>query len=153
MVNLPSYTGMNMNTKHVRKEDVKRKWHLVDATDKVLGRLATKIATALMGKDKVTYSAHVDTGDGVVVINCEKIKVTGKKAEQKEYKRFSGYPGGLKIENYESLMKRKPTDILRHAVDGMLPKNKLGSKMIKRLKLYVGDKHSQRAQKPKETEL
>ena len=142
-----------MNTKHIRKEDVKRAWHLVDANDKVLGRLATKIATVLMGKNKALYSKHVDAGDGVVVINCEKIKVTGKKAEQKEYKRFSGYPGGLKIENYESLIKRRPDDILRRAVNGMLPKNKLGNRMIKRLKLYVGDKHSQEAQKPKATEL
>ena len=142
-----------MKTTHVRQEDVKREWHLVDAKGQVLGRLATKIATLLMGKHKVTFSSHVDGGDGVVVINCEKIKVTGKKAQEKLYKRYSGYPGGLKEETLEDLLKRRPHEILKHAVDGMLPKNKLGRRMIKRLKLSVGDKHSHAAQRPKEIKL
>ncbi|MFC1576611.1 50S ribosomal protein L13 [Candidatus Omnitrophota bacterium] len=139
-----------MKTQHIRQTDVERTWHIVDANDKVLGRLATKIATLLIGKHKATFSSHVDGGDGVVVINCEKIKVTGKKPQQKLYKRFSGYPGGLKLETLESLKERRPHEILRTAVKGMLPKNKLGRKMIKRLKLYVGDKHPHVAQNPKE---
>ena len=142
-----------MKSTHVRKEDVKHEWYLVDAKDKVLGRLATKIASMLRGKHKVTYSPHVDSGDGIVVINCEKIRVTGKKPEQKIYKRFSGYPGGLKEELYSSLIKRRPHEILRHAVNGMLPKNKLGRQMIKRLKLCVGAKHSHTAQRPKEIKI
>ena len=142
-----------MKTTHVRQEDVKRSWYLIDAEGKILGRLATKIASLLNGKHKVTYSPHVDIGDGVIVVNSEKIRVTGKKPEQKMYKRFSGYPGGLKLETYESLLKRRPNEILRSAVNGMLPKNKLGRKMIKRLKLYVGDKHSHIAQKPKTIKL
>ncbi len=141
--------GDIMKTTHVKKEEVTREWHLVDASDKVLGRLATQIATILIGKNKALYSPHVDSGDGVVVLNCEKIRVTGKKPEQKVYKRFSGYPGGLKLETYESLQKRRPHEALRHAVKGMLPKNKLGRLMIKRLKIYVGDKHPHMAQAPK----
>ena len=138
-----------MKTTYLRREDVKRSWHLIDAKDKILGRVATKIATFLMGKDKPSFSPHVDTGAGVVVINCEKIKVTGKKLEQKMYKRFSGYPGGLRQEKMGSLLEKRPQEIVRHAVNGMLPKNKLGRKMIKRLKIYVGDKHPHMAQAPK----
>ena len=140
-----------MKTTYPKKESVKRAWHIVDAKDKVLGRLATKIASLLKGKHKTDYSPHLDMGDGVVVLNAGKIRVTGKKPEQKIYKRFSGYPGGLHTETYEKLIKRKPTDILHRAVKGMLPKNKLGSTMIKRLKLYVDDKHPHEAQKPRET--
>ncbi len=142
-----------MKTVYVRQEDVKREWHLVDASEKVLGRLATGIASLLKGKGKVAYSHHVDMGDGVVVINGGKIRVTGKKPQQKVYKRFSGYPGGLKLETYESLFKRRPNEVLRHAVKGMLPKNKLGRRMIKRLKIYADDKHDQAAQKPKKIKL
>jgi large subunit ribosomal protein L13 len=142
-----------MKTTYVRQEDVKRAWHLVDAKDKILGRLATKIASLLKGKDQASYSPHVDMGSGVVVINSEKIRVTGKKPEQKMYKSFSGYPGGLRQEKFESLLKRRPHEILRHAVNGMLPKNKLGRRMIKRLKIYVGDKHPHIAQDPKKLKL
>ena len=142
-----------MKTQHLKKEDIERTWYLVDATDKVLGRLAAKIATLLLGKHKVAFSRHLDLGDGVIVVNCEKIKVTGKKPQQKVYKSFSGYPGGLREEKLESLMKRRPHEVLKHAVKGMLPKNKLGRQMIKRLKLYVGDKHGQEAQKPKQIKL
>jgi large subunit ribosomal protein L13 len=139
-----------MKTTYIRQEDVSRKWYLFDARDEVLGRLATRIASVLKGKHKVAFSPHVDAGDGAVVINCEKIRVTGKKLQEKLYKRYSGYPSGLKLEKLESLLKRKPEEVLHHAVKGMLPKNKLGRRMIKRLKLHVGEKHSQEAQKPKE---
>ena len=142
-----------MKTTYVKKEDVKRGWYLVDAEDKILGRLATKIASLLKGKGKVTYSPHVDAGDGVIVINSEKVKVTGKKPQQKMYKRFSGYPSGLKLEKLESLLKRRPHEVLRHAVKGMLPKNKLGRQMIKRLKVYAGGKHPHAAQNPKTLSL
>lgn len=142
-----------MKTKHVRKQDVKRAWYLIDAKDKVLGRLATKIAVLLRGKHKTSFSPHVDIGDEIVVINSEKVRVTGKKPQEKMYKRFSGYPGGLKLESLESLLKRRPHEVLRHAVNGMLPKNKLGRRMIKRLKVYAGTKHPHIAQKPKEIKL
>ncbi|MBN1354449.1 MAG: 50S ribosomal protein L13 [Candidatus Omnitrophica bacterium] len=142
-----------MRTEYIKKEDVKRVWYIVDARDKVLGRLAAAIASTLKGKHKTLYSAHVDAGDGVIVLNCEKVRFTGKKLSQKEYKRFSGYPGGLKLEKLESLIARRPHEVLRHAVKGMLPKNKLGRQMIKRLKLYKGDKHPHAAQNPKELKL
>jgi len=151
MVTLPK--GVCMKTTYVRQQDVVRSWYLVDAKDKILGRLAAKIAALLKGKHKVSISPHVDEGDGVVVVNCEKVKVTGKKLQEKLYKRYSGYPGGLKLETLESLLKRRPHEVLRHAVKGMLPKNKLGSQMIKRLKLCVGEKHPHMAQKPKEMTL
>jgi len=139
-----------MKTTYPKKGEIIRTVYLADARDKVLGRAATKIASILKGKHKVDYSPHLDCGDGVIVLNADKVRITGKKLEQKEYKRFSGYPGGLKLEKLESLLKRKPTEPLRHAVWGMLPKNKLGRLMIKRLKLYTGDKHPHIAQKPKE---
>lgn len=139
-----------MKTTYMKQEEVKHDWYLVDAKDKVLGRLATRIASMLKGKHKVQYTAHVDGGDGVVVVNCEKIRVTGNKLKEKMYKRFSGYPGGLKLESLESLLKRRPHEVLKHAVKGMLPKNKLGRRMIKRLKVYAGAKHSHAAQSPKE---
>ena len=135
-----------MKTLMVKKADVKRVWHLVDAKDKILGRVATLIASFLKGKHKTNITPHVDMGDAVVVINAEKIRVTGKKLTEKHYKRYSGYPGGLKEEPLESLLVRKPTEVIRHAVKGMLPKNKLGDRMLKRLKVYVGDKHPHQAQ-------
>jgi large subunit ribosomal protein L13 len=140
-----------MKTSMVRKEDTVHNWHVVDAQDQILGRLATEVARKLCGKHKPTFTSHVDNGDGVVVINIAKFKVTGKKMEQKMYKRYSGYPNGLKEEKMSHLLERKPEDIIRHAVKGMLPKNKLGAKMIKRLKLYVGDTHPHMAQFAKET--
>jgi large subunit ribosomal protein L13 len=142
-----------MKTTYAKKGDVKRVWHLVDAKDKVLGRVSTKIASLLRGKHKVSYSPHVDMGDGVVIINCEKIRYTGKKGEQKQYKRFSGYPGGLKEETLERLIERRPHEVLRQAVRGMLPKTKLGRCMAKRLKIYAGEKHPHSAQRPKEIHL
>lgn len=135
-----------MKTVMANKKNVKMKWHLLDASDKVLGRLAAQAAIFLIGKHKVDYTPHVDMGDGVVIINAEKVKITGKKMEQKFYKRFSGYPGGLKEEPLKHLIARRPTDVLRHAIDGMIPKNRLGRRMIKRLKIYVGSKNPHTAQ-------
>jgi len=122
--------------------EIKRTWHLIDANDRILGRLATEVASLLKGKHKVEITPHIDLGDSVVVINASKIKVTGKKMEQKIYKRFSGYPSGLKEEPLEHLLKRKPEEVIRHAVKGMLPKNKLGTTMLKRLRVYSDEKHS-----------
>jgi len=137
---------MKQKTFMLKKEEVTRRWHLVDAKDRVAGRIATQIASLLKGKHKRDFTPHIDMGDGVVCINADKIITTGKKTEQKYYKRYSGYPGGLKEERLEHLLKRKPTDVIRHAVKGMLPKNKLGRHMFKRLKVYVGDKHPHNAQ-------
>ena len=124
-----------------------QKWLHVDAADKVLGRLAVKIATILMGKHKPTYTPHLDTGDFVVVINAEKIVLTGKKWTQKKYKHYSGYPGGLKEVPAEEVLKRKPTQLLRLAVRRMLPKTKLGRKMLTKFKIYAGGEHPHQAQK------
>ncbi|MCX5715378.1 MAG: 50S ribosomal protein L13 [Candidatus Omnitrophica bacterium] len=132
----------------LRKEDIKRSCFLVDASGKVLGRLATQVAAILSGKARPDFTPHVDSGDMVVIINAEKIKITGKKMQQKEYKRYSDYPNGLKIEMMESLMKRQPEEIIKHAVKGMLPKKKFQKDMIARLKVYAGDKHPHQAQKP-----
>ncbi len=142
-----------MKTKMVKKTEVQRKWYAVDVSGKVLGRAASEIAVLLMGKDRVDYTAHVDNGSGVIALNCGKIRVTGNKASQKIYKRFSGYPGGQKVTIYKTMLEKDPKHILRHAVRGMLPKSKLGARMLKRLKLYVGDTHSHTAQKPEEKKL
>lgn len=126
-----------MKTYMAKKEDVKREWFVADASGKILGRLATKIATVLAGKHKPMYTPHVDTGDYVIVLNADKIRVTGKRRTDKIYRRYSGYPSGLKEVNFETLLKRKPKDIVRLAVKNMLPKSKLGKKMFKKLKLYI----------------
>ena len=142
-----------MKTYIAKESDIKKVWHIVDAKDKILGRLAARVATVLMGKDKVIYSPHQDTGDEVIVINASKVKTTGKKLLQKTYKSYSAYPGGLKAETLESVLKRKPDYVIRHAVKGMLPKNKLGDKMLKKLKVYADDKHPHQAQRPKEMKI
>ena len=142
-----------MGTYIVKEKDIKRSWYVVDATDKILGRLATKVASIIRGKNKVIFSPHQDVGDEVIVINASKIKVTGKKMLVKEYKRFSYYPGGLNIETLETVMKKKPEFVIRHAVRGMLPKNKLGDKLITKLRVYAGATHDQAAQKPKELKI
>ena len=142
-----------MKTYIAKDLDIKKAWHVVDAKDQILGRLATKVASVLMGKDKVIYSPHQDTGDEVIVINASKVKTTGKKLLQKTYKSYSAYPGGLKTETLGSVLKRKPDYVIRHAVKGMLPKNKLGDKMLKKLKVYADDKHPHQAQRPKELKL
>ena len=128
--------------------DVDARWHHVDATDKVLGRMASKIAVVLMGKHKPTYTAHVDTGDFVVVTNAHKVRVTGKKAETMIYPRYSYHPGGYKEIPYARVMERHPERILQEAVRRMLPKNALGRKMLKKLKLYATDDHPHTAQQP-----
>lgn len=126
---------------------VPQKWWVVDASDKVVGRLASDIAMVLMGKHRPTYTPHVDTGDFVIVINAEKVKFTGKKWQQKVYTRYSGYPG-LKTESVTSLHERAPERVLREAVRRMLPKNKLSTRMLSKLKVYVGDQHPHQAQQP-----
>jgi len=139
-----------MKTYLLKKEEVKRNCYILNAADKTLGRLSTKIASILSGKWQPNYTPHVDSGDLVVVINAEKIRVTGKKMEQKEYTWYSGYPDGQRREKLESLIKRRPQDVIRYAVKGMLPKNKLQKTMISRLKVYAGDKHPHQAQRPVE---
>ncbi len=118
-----------------------------------MGRLATEIARLLRGKDKPQYTPHVDTGDFVVVVNAEKVVVTGKKAEQKVYYRHSGYPGGLKTTSYEEMLERKPTEILRRAAKGMMPKTRLGRQQLKKLKIYAGSEHPHEAQRPESYEV
>ena len=137
----------------VKKETAEHKWYVVDATDAVLGRMAAKVAPMLMGKTKPTYTPHVDTGDYVIVLNAEKIKVTGKKAQQKEYDYYTHYPGGHKFVSFADMMKKKPEKVIELAVRRMLPKNKLGKVMLKKLKVYRGPDHSHQAQMPEKIEL
>jgi len=137
----------------LKQEQVERRWHLVDADGSVLGRLAARIAPLLMGKTKPTYTPHVDGGDFVIVVNAEKIIVTGKKAVQKEYDRYSHYPGGRKVITFTDMMEKFPERVVMLAVRRMLPKNKLGEGMIKRLKVYRGPEHEHQAQKPEKLEL
>jgi large subunit ribosomal protein L13 len=136
-----------------KKEQVERKWLLVDAQDAILGRMAAKIAPILMGKTKPTYTPHVDTGDYVVVINAEKIKLTGNKADTKEYDYYTGYPGGHKYVSFADMLEKKPEMIVTMAVKRMLPKNSLGRDMLKKLKVYCGPEHENQAQKPEKIEL
>jgi len=131
-----------------KKEEADHAWVLVDAADKVLGRLAVDIASILRGKTKPEYTPHVDTGDFVVVINAEKVKLTGNKLEDKMYYRHSGYMGGLKKASAKDVLAKKPEEIIRHAVKGMLPKNSLGKAMFKKLKVYAGSTHPHDAQQP-----
>ena len=130
--------------------EVERKWYVVDAEGKTLGRLASEVAMVLRGKRKPTYTPHVDCGDYVIVINAEKVEVTGKKRKEKIYKRHTGYPGGLREVTCEKLQARKPEEIIRHAVKGMLPDGRIGRQMFKKLKVYAGPQHEHAAQKPEE---
>ena len=139
---------MIMKTYSLKKEEVQRNWFVVDATDLVLGRVATKIADKIRGKDKPTFSPHVDGGDYVIVINAEKIKVTGSKFNDKKYYRHSLYPGGLKTQSFRELNTKNPERIIEEAVKGMLPKNKLGKSIIKKLKVFKGSEHSLESQQP-----
>ena len=139
-----------MKTFSLKNTEVSRDWVIFDASDKVLGRFATKIADKLRGKDKPTFTPHVDGGDFVVVINAEKLKVTGNKADQKKYYKHSLYPGGLKEKSYKEVLENNPERIIENAVKGMLPKNKLGKSMIKKLKIYSGSKHPHESQNPSE---
>jgi large subunit ribosomal protein L13 len=142
-----------MKSYMARPLEVERKWYVVDAEGQTLGRLATEIATILRGKNKPQYTPHVDTGDFVVVVNAEKVVVTGRKAEQKVYRRHSGYPGGLKETSYEQMMERRPTEILRRAVKGMMPKNRLARQQLRKLKIYAGPEHPHAAQNPQPYEV
>lgn len=142
-----------MRTFSAKPHEVKRDWFVVDATDKVLGRLATEIARRLRGKHKPEYTPHVDTGDYIVVVNAEKLRVTGAKAEQKVYYRHSGYPGGIYEDTFTKLQQRAPSRVLEKAVKGMLPKGPLGYVMIKKLKVYAGGDHPHVAQQPKSLEI
>jgi len=135
-----------MKTYSVKVSEIKREWHVFDASDKVLGRLATEVAKLLMGKHKPMFCRNLDVGDFVVVLNAEKVRVSGDKARQKVYYRHSGYPGGLKSVTFEKLMQTHPTRAVEYAVKGMLPHNRLGASIIKKLKVYVGDKHPHLAQ-------
>ena len=137
-----------MKTVIAKVNDVEHKWYLVDATDQILGRLSSKVAQILRGKHKPMYSPHQDLGDHVIIINADKVRVSGKKAEQKRYYHHTGYPGTLKSAAYEDVMKEKPLWILEHAIKGMLPHNRLGRKMFKKLKVYIGDQHPHQAQQP-----
>jgi len=138
---------MDMNRAfYLRTEDRKPQWVLVDAEGKTLGRLATDIATSLIGKDKPYYTPHTDSGDYVVVVNAEKVFLSGDKFEQKIYKSYSGWIGGLKETNAKNMLKKHPTYLIEHAVKGMLPKNKLASKQIRKLKVYAGTEHPHKAQ-------
>ena len=137
-----------MKTLSLRKEDAQHDWYVVDASDKILGRLATKIADRIRGKDKPTYTPHTDGGDYVVVINAEKIQVTGKKFDGKKYYAHSLYPGGLKTKVFKDILEDKPEYLIEEAVKGMLPKNKLGKQMFNKLKVYKGDNHPHESQEP-----
>lgn len=142
-----------MRTFSAKPQEVKRDWFVVDAKDKILGRLATEIARRLRGKHKPEYTPHVDTGDFIVVVNVDKLRVTGAKAEQKVYHRHSGYPGGIYEDTFIKLQQRAPARVLEKAVKGMLPKGPLGYAMIKKLKVYAGGAHPHVAQQPKSLEI
>ncbi|XQM00778.1 50S ribosomal protein L13 [Slackia exigua] len=142
-----------VKTYYAKPQEVEREWVLIDATDQVLGRVATKAATILKGKNKPQYTPHVDTGDFVIIINAEKIRVTGTKVTSKEYYRHSGHPGGLKKETFQEAMEKHPERVIEHAVKGMLPKNTLGRAMGMKLKVYAGAEHPHAAQKPREIKI
>ena len=131
-----------------KPQEVERKWYVVDAEGKTLGRLAAEVAMVLRGKRKPIYTPHVDCGDYVIIINAEKVEVTGKKRKEKIYKRHTGYPGGLRVITFEKLQAKKPEEIIRHAVKGMLPKGPLGNQMLTKLHVYAGPEHPHAAQKP-----
>jgi large subunit ribosomal protein L13 len=142
-----------MRTYVAKPSTIEKRWYVVDAKGHTLGRLATVVADCLRGKRKVTYTANIDTGDFVIVINADKVVVTGKKPDQKIYYRHSGYPGGLKAESYASLQSRRPEEIVRHAVRGMLPHNKLGRAQLRKLKVFAGAEHPHEAQRPVALEI
>ena len=142
-----------MKTKSYKNTDIEKKWLLLDASNKTLGRLSAKISSILMGKNKAQYTPHNDLGDYIVVINAEKVKVTGNKDIQKKYYRHSGYPGGLKSSTFSETIEKNPEDIILKAVKGMLPKNKLSNSMISKLKVYKGENHPHIGQNPHKIEL
>ena len=142
-----------MKTFSAKPAEVKHEWFVIDATDKVLGRVASEVALRLRGKHKAIYTPHVDTGDFIIIVNAEKIRVTGNKAEDKNYYRHSGYPGGIYSESFAKLHARQPVRVLKLAVKGMLPKGPLGYAMVKKLKVYAGASHPHSAQQPKALEV
>ncbi|MBX5474241.1 MAG: 50S ribosomal protein L13 [Thermoleophilia bacterium] len=142
-----------MKTYNAKPGEVAREWYLVDADGQTLGRLATRIADTLRGKRKPQYTPHVDTGDFVVVVNADKIAVTGRKLDQKRYYRHSGYPGGLRSRTLREQLERRPTEVLRAAVKGMLPKNRLARRQLTKLKIYAGPEHPHTAQNPRPLDL
>ncbi len=144
---------MSAKTYMPKPADLHKGWYVVDAKDKVLGRLATVVADTLRGKRKPTYAPHVDTGDFVIIVNAEKVHVTGRKAEQKEYDTYSGYPSGRRVRTYQEVLKKHPERIIEHAVRGMLPRNRLGRAIFRKLKVYAGPDHPHAAQKPEPLEV
>ncbi|MFC2107125.1 50S ribosomal protein L13 [Bacteroidota bacterium] len=144
---------LSFKTKSANKETVNKEWLLVDAEGQTLGRLATQVAVLLRGKHKTNFTPHVDCGDNVVVINAEKVVFTGNKLTDKQYVRYSGYPGGQRFRTPEEILRKKPEFIVEHAVKGMLPKNRLGADLFRNLFVYAGPEHKQEAQKPKEHKL
>jgi large subunit ribosomal protein L13 len=146
-------TDTAMKTYVAKADDRQRDWYVVDAEGQTLGRLATQLADTLRGKRKPTYTPHVDTGDFVVVINAEKIRVTGNKLEQKTYWRHSGYPGGIKSRSLQEMLDRRPEEVIRKAVKGMLPRNRLARQQLTKLKVYAGPEHPHAAQQPKPMEI
>jgi large subunit ribosomal protein L13 len=139
---------LSYKTKTLSANSIERKWYVVDAEDQVLGRICSDISKVLQGKNKASYSPNIDTGDHVIVINVEKIKLTGNKLDQKEYITYSGYPGGQKSKTARQILNSKPEQIIENAVKGMLPRNKIGRQMFKKLHLFVGGEHTHQAQKP-----
>ena len=142
-----------MKTYSAKKEDVSRRWFVMDAQDQILGRFATRVARILSGKEKPTFTNHVDTGDFVIIVNAEKIRLTGKKIDDKVYYHHSGFPGGIKGMTAREMFEKKPEQVIKTAVKGMLPKNRLGASMIGKLKVYAGPDHPHEAQKPEKVEL
>ena len=141
---------LHFTTKHANAATVKRNWYVVDGTNQTVGRMCSRIAAVLRGKNKASYTPHVDTGDFVIVINADKVTFTGNKLEEKLYDHFTGYPGGLKTETAKNLLARRPENVVERGVKGMLPKNRLGRKMYKKLFVYAGAEHPHGAQQPKE---
>jgi large subunit ribosomal protein L13 len=144
---------LSYKTKSAKKESVKKEWVIIDANDEVLGRLASKVAVILRGKNKPSFTPHVDCGDNVIIINAEKVKLTGNKRTDKQYFRHTGYPGGQQIDTPEMLFARKPAAVVEKAIRGMLPKSRLGRELFRNLHVYVGSEHPHEAQQPKEIKL
>ena len=144
---------MSTKTYTVRASEIERNWYVVDASGQTLGRLATQIANALRGKRKPTYTPHIDVGDFVIVVNAEQIQVTGNKRQDKRYYRHSGYPGGLRSRTFEEMQARRPEEIIRLAVKGMMPRNRLARKQLTKLKIYAGPEHPHAAQRPKQIDV
>ncbi len=142
-----------MKTYSLKVKDVQKKWYIVDANGRILGRLATQVAAVLRGKHKATFTPYMDMGDNVIIVNAEKVQLTGRKAEQKEYYRHSGYPGGIKVTTFSDMIKNKPERVITIAVKGMLPHNRLGRAILKHLKVYSGPDHPHDGQHPETLEI